>query len=113
MSLQLSARVSSLHEQCRVLKAGNDQLQSTLTAAQQRYKQSQDEVLALKGRLASTRKSNEQLQMKCSSLEQVVDTLQSRSPTVVKVPTKSREEVRLIEECRRKVCVCISELTLC
>ena len=76
---------------------------SSLTSAQKNFHHSQDEVLALRGRLTSTRKACEQLQMKCTSLEHTVETLARRSPTVVRVPSRSREEVRLTEECKRKV----------
>ena len=62
------------------------------------HKHSQDEVLALRGRLTTAQKSQEKLRVKCSGLEK-----SASSPTVVKVSTRSREEQKLAAECRRKV----------
>ena len=100
---QLNTQLASLREHCKSLRVENSELQSSLTTAQERYKHSQDDILALKGRLTSTRKSSDQFQMKCTTLEKMVESLNSRSPTVVKVTTRSREELRLAEECKRKV----------
>ena len=81
----------------------NSVLQASLTTAQERHKHSQDDILALKGRLTSAKKSKDQFQIKCTTLEKMVESLNSRSPAVVKVATRSREELRLAEECKRKV----------
>ncbi|XP_064383941.1 myosin-11-like isoform X2 [Halichondria panicea] len=99
---KLSSQLTNWRERCYTLRADNTQLMSSLTSAQKNFHHSQDEVLALRGRLTSTRKACEQLQMKCTSLEHTVETLARRSPTVVRVPSRSREEVRLTEECKRK-----------
>ena len=59
----------------------------------------QEEVLALRGRLTSARKSQERLLVRCSALEK-----SASSPTVVKVTaTRSKQELRLAAECTRKV----------
>lgn len=100
--LQLTSQLTNLREKYKVLYADKSELENTLTTFQDRCKQSQDEILALRGRLTSTRRSHEHLEMKCSTLEDIVQKLNSRSPTVVKVTTRSREEVRLSEECKRK-----------
>ncbi len=111
--LQLSSQLTNWRERCYTLRADNTQLMSSLTSAQKNCHHSQDEVLALRGRLTSTRKACEQLQMKCTSLEHTVETLARRSPTVVRVPSRSREEVRLTEECKRKVGMRCCTLVCC
>ena len=50
-----------------------------------------------------SKKTQEQLQGKNSALEKALESASSQSPTVVKVSTRSREELRLAADCRRKV----------
>ena len=51
--------------------------------------------------------------MKCTSLEHTVETLAGRSPTVVRVASRSREDARMTEECKRKVGVRCCTLACC
>ena len=79
-------------------------LQNKLETVQQKLKHSQEEVLALKGRLTNSRKSHDQLQVKCSELDRALnEATTTKSPTVVKVASRSKEEIRLLTECKRKV----------
>ena len=74
-----------------------------MESSQQKLKQSQDEVLALKGRLTNSKKVNEQLQAKYAELDKALNQVTlSKSPTVVKVTSRSKEEIRLLTECKRK-----------
>ncbi len=93
----------SWKDRCHTLRTDNTQLASSLTSTQDKYRYSHNEVLALKGRLTNVQKVQEQLQMKCTSLEHTVKTLTLQPPTVTKVASRSREETRLTEECKRKV----------
>lgn len=87
-----------MQEQVKALGAEHCSTQTRLEGLKQKYKHSQDEILALRGRLTISQKSQEKLQARCSVLERPAS-----SPIVLKVSTRSREEQKLAAECRRKV----------
>ncbi len=70
-----------------------------------RLKNSEGVVMAMKGRANNARKYEKELKSKCSTLEKALEVTSARSPIVVKVHSseKTREELRLMEECRKKV----------
>ena len=93
-----------MSEHCKTLTAENSLLQNKLETLQQKLKYSQDEVLALKGRLTSTKRSHDQLQVRYCELDKALnEATLSKSPTVIKVTSRSKEEMRLLTECKRKV----------
>ena len=79
-------------------------LQTKLETAQQKWKHSQDEVLALRGRLTNSKKLHEQLQVRYSELDRAMSEAISKSPTVInRVTSRTKEELRLLMECKKKV----------
>ena len=86
------------------MEAEKAHLRTQVDGWQLRARQRQDEVLALKGRLTSLQKAHEKLQGRCMELEKT-DAI-NKSPKVVGTHThsaRSKEEVRLSAECKRKV----------
>jgi len=96
-NVKLSSQLCRAQEQMKTLQAENSFVKTKFEGLQQKHKHSQDEVLALRGRLTTSQKSQEKLQVKCSALEK-----SASSPTVLKVSTRSKEEQKLAAECRRK-----------
>lgn len=78
-------------------------LKTELESLQQKLKHSQDDVLATRGRLTTSKKLNEQLRLKFSELDKALNEATSKSPTVIKVASRSKEELRLLTECKKKV----------
>ena len=63
-------------------------------------------VLAMRGRATNAKKHEERLKLKCTMLEKSLEVVSSKSPTVIRVQQsaeRTREELRLMEECKKKV----------
>jgi len=88
------------------LKTERDSLTISQDRVQQKLDSTENVLLAFKGRAANTKKFEEQLKNKCSALQAALEAATSRAPSVVKVspgPKRTREELKLREECRKKV----------
>lgn len=105
VTLQVTSALSCLREQCRKMQVEQNFLRSREKDLQDKLRITEDMILAMKGRASSTKRYEEQLKQKCRSLEQALEIARVRSPNIVKVPCleKSRVEMELLKECRRKV----------
>ena len=81
-----------------VIRSREKEMESKLRIAE-------DTVLAMKGRANTSKRYEEQLKLKCSSLEAALEAASTKPPRVVKVPChdKTRVEMQLIKECQKKV----------
>lgn len=101
--MQLTSSLSALREQCRKLQVDHNFLKAREKELEARLKIGEDMILAMKGRANSSRKVEEQLRCKCTSLERALE-LANLRPTVCRVPIeKTRVELELIKECKKKV----------
>lgn len=87
------------------LCAENQCLETRVSELQEKLRSAEGTIYAMKGRAANSKRHKENLKLKCSSLEKALEVVNSRSPTVVKVQSteRTREELRLMELCRKKV----------
>ena len=101
---QLSCSLTCLREQVK-------KLQVELNLSQARVKELQDKlkitemILAMKDRANSAKRYEEQLKLKCCTLEQALEVAKA-CPTVVKCPSQerpSRVEMQLLKDCKKKV----------
>lgn len=101
-NLKLTSSLSGMREQCRKIQADSHFLKSREKELEERLKIGEDMILALRGRGNSARRIEEQLKIKCSSLERALEIANAR-PAAVRVPAeKTRVELELIRECKRK-----------
>lgn len=93
-----------MREQCRKLQIDNKFLKARENELEERLKIGEDMILAMRGRANSSRKVEEQLKSKCTSLERALELANSR-PAACRVPNhvKTRVELELIKECKKKV----------
>ena len=101
----MTGSVSCLREQCRKLQVENNLIKSKEKEVENKLHIAEDMILALKGRASTSKRYEEQLKLKCSSLEKALDAASCRPPQVVKVPCheKTKVEMELIKECQKKV----------
>ena len=104
--MQLAHQLSDMRKHCETLKTERDRLINSQERLQNKLESSENMLLALKGRAANTKKYEEQLKSKCSALQAALEAATTRGPSIVKVspgPKRTREELKLREECRKKV----------
>ena len=80
----------------------NNFLKSREKELEDRLKIGEDMILALRGRTTSARKMEEQLKTKVTTLERALEVANSR-PAPARVPTRTKVELELIKECKKKV----------
>ena len=103
---KLKEQISLVEEQASKQRSESETLHLQLRNSKQKQQRSRDEILALRGRLANSRKTHEQLQAHCSALERTVEGQTQKLSSVVRTGGgggRSKDEVRLAKECRKKV----------
>ncbi len=88
------------------LKTERDRLTVSQERLQQKLESAENTILVLRGRASNAKKHEDQLKAKCAALQVALETTAARAPSVVKVspgPKRTREELKLREECRKKV----------
>lgn len=109
--VQLTNSLCTMKEQCRKLQVDSKFLHCHGKELEDRLKISEDMILALRGRASSSKKMEERLRDKCSSLERALDTASVQARAAVRVPVqeKTRVELELLKECKKKVCVYVEQ----
>lgn len=109
-SCQLSSALCCLREQLRKLQVEHNYHCTRQQELQDKLKISENMILALKGRAASAKRYEEQLKLKCRSLEQALQLYKEQASAVAKVPSREcsrtcgKVELELLKDCRKKVC---------
>ncbi len=101
----MTGTLSCLKEQCRKLRVENNVIRTREKEMGSKFRITEDMIMAMKGRANTAKRYEEQLKLKCSSLEKALEAASNKPPTVVKVPCheKTKVEMQLIKECQKKV----------
>lgn len=103
-------QLTGLKEQYSVFHKQIDELNTIQNKLQHKLTTSHGELQALKGHALNTNKYKKQLEAKCSTLETALELVSNQAPTIVKLspgPQRTRAELRLRQECQKKVVHCI------
>ena len=105
---KLKERISLVEEEASKQRSESETLHLQLRNSKQKQQRLRDEILALRGRLANSRKTHEQLQAHCSALEKTVEGKTQKLLSAARAGGgggggRSKEEIRLAKECRKKV----------
>ena len=101
MLLETKQELLETKQEAQDSQSHHQTLKSQLKTAREKDKKSREEILALRGRLTRSQRAHEQLQIHCSVLEKEVETQVQRLASMRS--QRSKEEMKLVQECRRKV----------